>query len=121
MQRRRLLADVQREVWVGALHRAAAFSGVELITYCCLQNHFHILVRIDPAAKNCDDAELVRRFRALYGSAKAMWCGLDASGLEHALAHDPPETAERLRERLRARMGNVSEFMRTLRQRYTMW
>ncbi|MCC5806784.1 MAG: hypothetical protein JJU00_10695 [Opitutales bacterium] len=46
-----------------------------------------------------------------------VWCGLDASGL----AHDPPETAERLRERLRARMGNVSEFMRTLRQRYTMW
>ncbi|MCC5807950.1 MAG: transposase [Opitutales bacterium] len=121
VQRRRLLADVQREVWVGALHRAAAFSGVELITYCCLQNHFHILVRIDPAAKECDDAELVRRFRVLYGSAKAMWCGLDASGLVHALAHDPPETAERLRERLRARMGDVSEFMSTLRQRYTMW
>ncbi|MCC5808067.1 MAG: transposase, partial [Opitutales bacterium] len=107
VQKRRLLADVQREVWVGALHRAAAFSGVELVTYCCLQNHFHILVRIDPVAKDCDDAELVRRFRALYGTAKAMWCGLDASGLEHALAHDQPETAERLRERLRARMGNV--------------
>ncbi|MCC5805583.1 MAG: transposase [Opitutales bacterium] len=121
VQRRRLLADVQREVWAGALRRAAVFSGVEVITYCCLQNHFHILVRIDPAAKACDDAELVRRFRALYGSAKAMWCGLDAAGLAHALAHDPPETAERLRERLRARMGNVSEFMRTLRQRYTMW
>ncbi len=121
VQRRRLLADVQREVWVAALRRAADFSGVELITYCCMQNHFHILVRIDPAAKGCDDAELVRRFRALYGRAKAMWCGLDAAGLAHALAHDPPEVAERLRERLRARMGNVSEFMRTLRQRYTMW
>ncbi|MCC5805629.1 MAG: transposase [Opitutales bacterium] len=121
VQRRRLLADVQREVWVRALHRAADFSGVEVITYCCLQNHFHILVRIDPAVKRCDDAELVGRFRALYGSAKAMWCGLDAAGLAHALAHDPPEAAERLRERLRARMGDVSEFMRTLRQRYTKW
>ena len=121
VQRRRLLADAQREVWVGALRRAAVFSGVELITYCCLQNHFHILVRIDPAAKDCADAELVRRFRALYGASKAMWCGLDAKGLEHALGHDPADAAERLRERLRARMGNVSEFMRTLRQRYTMW
>ncbi len=121
VQRRRLLADVHREVWVHALHRVAAFSGVKLITYCCLENHFHILVRIDPAAKNCDDAELVRRFRALYGRAKAMWCGLDARGLEHALAHDPPDAAEPLRERLRARMGDVSEFMRTLRQRYTKW
>ncbi len=121
VHRQRLLSDAHREVWVEALRRAAAFSGVELITYCCLQNHFHILVRIDPATSHCSDAELVRRFQSLYGTARAQWCGLDASGLEHALAHDPPEAAERLRERLRRRMGDVSEFMRTLRQRYTKW
>ncbi len=121
VHRRHLLSDVHREVWVEALRRAAAFSGVELITYCCLQNHFHILVRIDPATKQCSDAELVSRFQALYGTARAQWCGLDASGLEHALANDPPDTADRLRGKLRRRMGDVSEFMRTLRQRYTKW
>ncbi len=121
IHRRRLLSDVEREVWVAALERAAAFSGVEVVTYCCLGNHVHILARIDPQARLCGDGELVRRFRALYGSEKAVWCGLDADGLAHALAYDPPEAAERLRERLRARMGDVSEFMRTLRQRYTRW
>ncbi|MCC5805554.1 MAG: transposase [Opitutales bacterium] len=121
IQRRRLLAEGQREVWVAALHRAADFSGVEVITYCVLETHFHILVRIDPAARLCDDATLVRRYRALYGEARAQWSGLNADELAHALEGDPPEAAERLRERLRRRMGDISEFMRTLRQRYTRW
>ena len=121
VHKRRLLDEVEREVWVHALERAARFSGVEVITYCCLGNHFHILVRIDPAARDCSDAELVERFAALYGTAKAAWCGLDASGLAHALGQGETTEARRLRERLRARMGDVSEFMRTLRQRYTKW
>ncbi len=121
IQKRRLLAEGQREVWVGALHRAAEFSGVEVITYCVLETHFHILVRIDPAARNCDDATLVRRYRALYGDTRAQWSGLNADELAHTLATGSPEAAEHLRDRLRRRMGDVSEFMRTLRQRYTRW
>ena len=121
VHRRRILGEAERDAWVRALHRAAVFSGVELITYCVLGNHFHILARVDPGVKACDDGELVRRFRALYGESKAQWCALDAAGLAHALAHDPPATAERLRARLRARMGDVPEFMRTLRHRYTKW
>ncbi len=121
IQRRRLLLEGQREVWVAALHRAAEFSGVELITYCVLETHFHILVRIDPAARMCDDATLVQRYRALYGASRAQWSGLNADELAHALEKGDPETAEALRERLRRRMGDISEFMRTLRQRYTRW
>ena len=121
IQKRRLLAEGQREVWVAALRRAAEFSGVEVITYCVLETHFHILVRIDPAVRQCDDATLVRRYRALYGASRAQWSGLNADELAHALEKGEPEVAEELRERLRRRMGDISEFMRTLRQRYTRW
>ncbi len=121
IHQRFLLADVQREVWVRALHRAAAFSGIELITYCAMGNHAHILVRIDPVARECGDDELVRRFTALYGTSRAAWCGLDARGLAHAFSQGDTTEATLLRTRLRARMGDVSEFMRTLRQRYTKW
>ncbi|MCC5805178.1 MAG: transposase [Opitutales bacterium] len=121
IQKRRLLAEEQREVWVSALHRAAGFSGAEVITYCALETHFHILVRIDPAARDCDDATLVQRYRALYGDARAQWSGLNADELADTLAKGSPEAAEHLRDRLRRRMGDVSEFMRTLRQRYTRW
>ncbi len=121
VHRRHLLGDLEREVWVHALRRAAEFSGVEVVTYCVLENHAHLLVRIDPQAREGGDAELVRRFGALYGTSRAAWCNLDARGLEHALRQGETEEAERLRARLRARMGDVSEFMRTLRQRYTKW
>ena len=121
VQKQRLLLDEHREVWVRSLEKAAAFSGVEVITYCVLENHFHILVRVDPAAKECGDGELVRRYRALYGSERAAWSGMDADALEHALREGSEDVAERLRERLRRRMGDVSEFMRTLRQRYVKW
>ncbi len=121
IQKRRLLLEGQREVWVAALHRAAEFSGVEVITYCVQETHFHILVRIDPAARQCDDATLVQRYRALYGASRAQWSGLNADELRQALEKGDAETAEALRERLRRRMGDISEFMRTLRQRYTRW
>ncbi|MCC5807648.1 MAG: transposase [Opitutales bacterium] len=121
MHKRHLLADVQREVWVAALHRAARFSGVEVITYCAMETHAHILVRVDPAARECGDAELVARYAALYGRARAAWSRLNARELAEVLAGADQSRAQDLRERLWRRMGDISEFMRTLKQRYTKW
>ena len=121
VHKRRLLADVQREVWVAALHRAAHFSGVELITYCAMQTHAHILVRVDPTARECDDTQLVSRFEALYGRSRAAWCRLNARELAAVLAEGDSTRAIDLRKRLWQRMGDISEFMRTLKQRYTKW
>ena len=121
VHKRRLLADVQRQVWVAALHRAARFSAVEVITYCAMQSHAHILVRVDPAVRQCGDAELAARFEALYGASRAAWCRLNARELKAVLAEGATSRAEQLRERLKQRMGDISEFMRTLKQRYTKW
>ena len=121
VHKRNLLADVQREVWVAALHRAARFSGVEVITYCAMETHAHILVRVDPAARQCGDAELVARYEALYGRARAAWSRLNARELAEALAGEDSIKAQELRERLWRRMADISEFMRTLKQRYTKW
>ncbi|MCC5804859.1 MAG: transposase [Opitutales bacterium] len=121
VHKRHLLEDMQREVWVAALHRAARFSGVELITYCAMQSHAHILVRVDPAKKECADAELVVRFEALYGRSRAAWCRLNARELAAVLAQGETSRARELRERLWARMGDISAFMQTLKQRYTKW
>ena len=121
VHKRHLLADVQREVWVAALRRAARFSGVEVITYCAMETHAHILVRVDPALRQCGDAELVVRYEALYGRSRAAWSRLNARELAEVLAGADPIRAQELRERLWRRMGDISEFMRTLKQRYTKW
>jgi hypothetical protein len=99
----------------------AAFAGMEVLTYCFMANHFHIFVRLDPKeTEHLDDAGLMERFRALYGSKKCASLGLDADDLEVILKNNRP-SAESIRRRLKARMGDVSVFMREVKTRFTFW
>jgi putative transposase len=99
----------------------AAFAGMEVLTYCFMSNHFHIFVRLDPKeTEQLDDAGLVERFRALYGSSKCASLGLDADDLEVILKNNRA-SAEGIRRRLKARMGDVSVFMREVKTRFTFW
>ncbi|MCC5840199.1 MAG: hypothetical protein JJT96_08750, partial [Opitutales bacterium] len=99
----------------------AVFAGMEVLTYCFMANHFHIFVRLDPKeTMNLDDAGLVGRFRALYGGTRCASLGLDADDLETILANNR-DSAEGIRRRLKARMGDVSVFMREVKTRFTLW
>jgi len=100
------------------IHQVADFSGVDILTFCLMNNHFHVLVRV-PGSTRVPDRELMRRFRVLYpkptfyqtATASVMERRLEAGG----------EEAEEIRERLLARMGDVSAFMKTLKQRFSTW
>ncbi|MCC5841035.1 MAG: hypothetical protein JJT96_13040 [Opitutales bacterium] len=99
----------------------AAFAGMEVLTYCFMANHFHIFVRLDPKeTEDLDDAGLVGRFRALYGGTRCASLGLDADDLEVILKKNG-SSAEGIRRRLKARMGDVSVFMREVKTRFTLW
>ncbi|MCC5840908.1 MAG: hypothetical protein JJT96_12380 [Opitutales bacterium] len=99
----------------------AAFAGMEVLTYCFLANHFHIFVRLDPKeTEGLDDAGLVARFRALYGGTRCASLGIDADDLEVILRKNG-DSAEGIRRRLKARMGDISVFMREVKTRFTFW
>ncbi|MFO8027123.1 MAG: transposase, partial [Opitutales bacterium] len=61
----RLFGDGEKEVLRRMIHQVADFSGVEVLTYCVMSNHFHVLLRV-PAGQEVDDAELLRRYSVLY-------------------------------------------------------
>lgn len=120
---RRMLVDEEGMVEMRRiLETQAAFAGLQVITFCFLQNHFHLLVRLDPetARKAVSDETLLQRFRALYGTKRSPSLGLDAEGLEIALERNGKRAAE-VRARLLARMGDVSVFMREFKTRFTFW
>jgi REP element-mobilizing transposase RayT len=104
------------------LRTQARFAGMEVITFCFLKNHFHILLHLDPvtAQEEVADEELVRRFRALYGGKRSPSLGVDAETLVVLLREDS-ERAESVRAKLKARMGDVSVFMREFKTRFTFW
>jgi len=108
----------EKEMLRKMIWQLADFCGVEILTYCVMSNHFHVLVRV-PDKQVVSDAELIRRYQVLYpkptqyqqASAKVMLKELQAGG----------EEAEVIRRKLLARMGDVSEYMKAVKQRFSIW
>ena len=106
-----------KEMFLKILGRAERFSGVEVANYCVMDNHFHLLVKV-PGREEVDDAELDRRIEALYGPVKAerifrRWKALRKAG--------NPAAEESERAALRRRMYDISEFVKTFKQRFSLW
>ncbi len=110
------LDDREKEVFRGMMRRAEAFCGVRVLTYAVMSNHFHLLVEV-PERGEVGEAELVRRMTALYGRAHVaamvrQWEEWRKGGAAYLVEVE--------QDRLRARMGDVSAFVKTLKQRYSM-
>jgi REP element-mobilizing transposase RayT len=108
----------EKEVFRKMLHQIADFSGVEVLTFCLMNNHFHLLVRVPPA-EGVSDEELLRRYRVLY--PKPTRYQTASIGMMAKELHADGSEAEAIRARLLARMGDVSAFMKTLKQRFSTW
>jgi len=108
--------DGEKEIFRRMLRKAEAFSGVRVLTYAVMSNHFHVLVEV-PERGEVGEEELLRRMTALYGAAYvagrvSQWADWRKSGAAYL--------ADAERDRLLARMGDVSAFVKTLKQRYSM-
>ncbi len=114
-----LLGDREKEVLRRLLWRVADFSGVEVLTYSIMSNHFHVLVRVPEKDRPVSDAELLRRFKVLYPKPTRYQTASFAR-LETAL-REGTEEAVAVRAQLLARMHDLSEFMKTLKQRFSIW
>lgn len=58
------LDEGERTRFVDFLWRAADFSGVTVIAYCVMTNHFHVIVYV-PDWAELPDEEVLRRIRVL--------------------------------------------------------
>jgi REP element-mobilizing transposase RayT len=100
------------------IRKVALFCGIEVLTYCIMGNHFHILIKV-PEKRDLTDSELVARFARLYPeptkyqllSPQMFKRRLQAGG----------EEAEALRQKYLVRMGDLSQFMKLLKQRFAIW
>lgn len=109
-----LLDDLGKRMLVGLLFAQARFCGVEVITYCMMSNHFHLLVRI-PETSVLPDGELLLRAQALHGPGGVL-PSLIRGDLRRSGGISPG-----LRRLLTARMGDVSAFMKEFKQRFSRW
>ena len=122
------LDDDEKTRAVELLRRVEEFSGVIVLAYAIMSNHFHIFIYV-PEPEEIGDEEILRRINALYREASLAqvlgeWTRLgdeEAKLLEHARPTE--KCASRFGEyrgSFLRRMWNSSEFMRTYKQHFTM-
>jgi hypothetical protein len=114
----RVFGATAKEVLRRMIWQLADFAGMEVITYTVLSNHFHILVRV-PQPKVLPDQELLRRYRVLYPNPTRYQTARLAV-IEAQLRADGPE-AIAWRKWILGLMYDVSQFMKLLKERFTIW
>ena len=147
----------------------ADFSGVEVWSYCVMDNHLHLLVHVPPVPErywldpddepvayafgmrppecrvplwspdgDCpprlvsegdsprrpslgfmlDDGEMLERLASLYGPKRASEIGKEWESLR---GHGCDRAVDEAKERYCRRMYNLTQFVKTLKERISMW
>jgi putative transposase len=113
-----LFDDLAKETLRKQLRQIAEFCGVRILTYALMSNHFHVLVRV-PRAGELTDSELLRRYAVLYPKPTPFQQARIEVIAEWLKTNDPEGVAWRKRQV--ALMGDVSAFMKLLKQRFSIW
>ncbi len=124
VDRRFAFGDEEREYFRMFMRMMENFSGCRVLSYCVMSNHFHILLEVPPMPKGgISDRELLRRLGVFYGEnfVKTIEDELHAARTEGGVAGGNPERVAEIHGRFTKRMHDLSEFMKTLLQRFTRW
>ena len=106
------------------MRKAERFSGVEIVTWTILDNHFHIVLHVPEklAEGELSEEEFWERLGVLYSKAELEEIHAHIATI-HRLNPGPAGVAFERAYRLGFlnRMHDLSEFMKTLLQRFSTW
>jgi REP element-mobilizing transposase RayT len=119
VDRRFVFGDGEREAFRMFLRMQENFTGCRVLTYCVMSNHFHVLLEVPPVPEDgFSDELLLKRLGALY--SEAFVDGV-AKELKSARKEGDEAMVAEIHARFTYRMHDLSEFMKTLLQRFTRW
>jgi REP element-mobilizing transposase RayT len=94
------LGDVEKDFMLDLIRRYSALYLVEILGFCLMGNHFHILVRMFPEHK-FTDKDIRKRYEDFYGDDRIFAVGWIPS--------------------LREKLSNLSEFVREIKVGFTRY
>ncbi|MGL5018061.1 MAG: transposase [Luteolibacter sp.] len=138
----------EREHFRMLMRMCEKFTGCRVLSYCLMSNHFHLLLEVPPMPEGgISDEELLQRLVVFYSEAQVAEVAkelenaatvrvrgefelppVDEMGIpltpaqEMAMAkQEAARRREEIRSRYTRRMHDLSEFMKSLLERFTKW
>ena len=124
VDRRFVFGKEEKNRFRDLLRRAEVFSGVQVLTWCILDNHFHVLVHIaEPPEEGLSEKVILDRCSRLYSKDEMLAIREAVDRFRKQSGDKERGDAEVMRflQMYVKRMHNLSEFMKTLKHRFTLW
>lgn len=120
-----LFGDEEKEGLKRLIWKMAQFFGVKVLTYCVMDNHFHILLRVRDKKRFCrkfhgedGEANLLKHMKSMYSKAFLSKLRLEIEGLR-ALGLE--KDVEALLNQFRGRFCDLSTYMKEVKERFSRW
>ena len=97
-----VMGDVEKDFLLNLIKRLSSVYFAEVLGFCLMGNHFHLLVRMRPGSE-FSNAEIKRRFRLYYGN------------------DDKRELEEEGIPALQEKWGSLSEFAKEIKQGFSRY
>lgn len=113
-----ILEDEEKGAFLDIMRRMEAFCGVEVLSFCLMGNHFHILLHVPTKPKEIPVSEIWERMEFIYSKKKIA---------ELRMMVDDLEASGRIQEldvywdKMRARMYDLSVFVQEIKQRFSKY
>jgi putative transposase len=125
VDRRFVLGTEEKEKFRTLMRMQENFTGCRALSYCLMDNHFHILLEVPPMAESgLPDEKLLKRLSAIYGEALVAGVAkelADARTVVYSSEGGMDEAVAAIHKRFTYRMQDLGEFMKGLLQRFTQW
>ena len=108
------MTDEVRNDFIEMIRRSADFCGIQLVAWCIMSNHFHLLVYL-PEAEQLDESEILRRYCVLKGKSRLAVLEKELSKLRENKDGGEAAVVARLSE-ISATMHKIGVFMKIVKQ-----
>jgi putative transposase len=125
VDRRFVLGTEEKEKFRALMRMQENFTGCRALSYCLMDNHFHILLEVPPMAETgISNDELLKRLSAIYSEAFVAGVAKELADARVAVYTGETGMADAvsaIHQRFTYRMQDLAEFMKGLLQRFTQW
>lgn len=118
VDKRFIFGEAEKESFLGMIRQYEGFSGVQVLSYCLMSNHFHLLVHVPCRPETIPEEEVFRRMKFIYKKERI-------EAFRDQMAEYEHEVTDRFKEeflnRFRSRMFHLSHFVRELKLRFSKY